>query len=56
MRVIFASNDPMETLHNLKYKYSYRTFIEMYEYLEAKDALEEDARKRFSQQIEKNKR
>ena len=49
MRVVFASNDPIETLHNIKFKYSYRTFIDMYEMLEAKETLEEDERRKLSQ-------
>lgn len=45
LRVIFSTSNPIEALHNIKFKYSFKTFMEMYEYLDANEALEEDARR-----------
>jgi hypothetical protein len=53
MRVIFASSDPIATLHHLHHTYSYKTFVDMYEYLEAKETLEEDAKRKIAMQAPK---
>jgi len=55
MRVMFATSDPINTLHNLKHVYSYKTFIEMYEYLDAKETIDEDIRQRMVQSANNKK-
>lgn len=43
MRVVFSTDNPMETLHKIKTnQYSVRTFLDMLELLDVKTTLEED--------------
>lgn len=43
LRAIFSTSDPMEALHNLKTKYSYKFLMEYLEYLDAKETMEESS-------------
>lgn len=42
-RIIFSTENPIETLYNLRYKYPLRVATEYIEYLEVRDAFKEIA-------------
>lgn len=43
-RAVMASNDPLETLHNINTgRYSYKTLEELMEFLDVKDTIIENA-------------
>lgn len=56
MRVVLASSDPVETLHNFRTgRYSIITLLDMLEILDVKETLTEDARKREEAKAKQNK-
>lgn len=43
-KVVMASSDPLETLHNIRIgKYSYKTLEELAEFLDVRDTINENA-------------
>lgn len=55
MRVIFSTDNPIETLYNLQHKYSGVLFQDYLEYLDVHEELKDVAKKEQEKKMEQNK-
>jgi len=55
MRVIFSTDNPIETLYNLHYKYPTKLFYDYIEYLDVHEELKSVAKKESEDRAKKAK-